>query len=58
MRFIGAGHDIRPSWPLRQLAALVPRGEFEVVPDVGHDFWHTDGRLWRATVTDACRSYL
>ena len=58
MRFIGAGHDIRPNWPLRQLAALVPLGEFEFVPDVVHDFWHTDGQLWRATITDACTRYL
>ena len=58
MRFIGAGHDIRPNWPLRQLAALVPRGEFEFVPDVVHDFWHTDSPLWRATITDACMRYL
>lgn len=26
MRFIAAGNDIRPSWPLQQLAELVPEG--------------------------------
>lgn len=31
MSFIAAGGDIRPSWPLKQLAELVPAGEFTVV---------------------------
>jgi len=47
MRFIAAGADIRPSWPLAQLAALLPRGEFSTVPDVPHDFWSTDPRCGR-----------
>lgn len=54
MRFIGAGADIRPDWPLRQLARLVPAGAFESVADVPHDFWATDPDLWRATCTTAC----
>lgn len=55
MEFIAAGGDIRPNWPLRQLAALVPHGRFDLVPDVPHDFWATDLGLWTATVTDACQ---
>ena len=39
MHFIAAGADIRPSWPLAQLGALVPHGTFTTVPDVPHDFW-------------------
>ena len=35
MQFIAAGNDIRPSWPLAQLAALVPRGSFTTVPPPG-----------------------
>lgn len=54
MRFIAAGDDIRPDWPLRQLAALVPAGTFGSVAEVPHDFWATDPDLWQATCTTAC----
>lgn len=54
MRFIAAGADIRPSWPLEQLARLVPDGSFATVPGVVHDFWDSDPDLWVATVTAAC----
>ncbi|MGW7684737.1 alpha/beta fold hydrolase [Kribbella sp. NPDC054772] len=54
MHFIAAGDDIRPSWPLAQLAALVPRGEFSTVPGVPHDFWFTHPELWSKTVAAAC----
>ena len=53
MHFVAAGDDIRPSWPLAQLAALVPRGRFSTVPGVPHDFWHTHPEVWTRTVTDA-----
>jgi proline iminopeptidase len=55
MTFVAAGNDIRPSWPLRQLAELVPGGAFEVVPGVPHDYWATDPDLWRVTCTTACQ---
>jgi proline iminopeptidase len=54
MHFVAAGDDVRPSWPLEQLAVLVPRGAFSVVPGVPHDFWSTDPEAWRQTVTSAC----
>jgi proline iminopeptidase len=54
MSFVAAGNDIRPSWPLQQLAELVPGGAFEVVPAVPHDFWATDPEVWRTTCTTAC----
>lgn len=53
MTFLAAGADIRPSWPLAQLAALVPGGSFEIVPDVPHDFWATSPDVWRRVVTRA-----
>ncbi|HEY2793124.1 MAG TPA: hypothetical protein VGJ28_12230, partial [Micromonosporaceae bacterium] len=56
MHFITAGDDIRPSWPLAQLAALVPRGRFSTVSGVPHDFWSTHPEVWTATVAAACRS--
>ena len=54
MTFIAPGDDVRPTWPLQQLAALVPQGAFEVVPGAGHDFWSTHPQLWRAVCTAAC----
>ena len=56
MTVIAAGDDIRPSWPLRQLAALVPRGTFIEVPDIPHDFWSTRPHVWVDVVTSACRN--
>ena len=55
MSFIAADNDIRPSWPLQQLAELVPGGTFQVVPDVVHDWWATDAALWQDAWTIACR---
>ena len=54
MQFIAAGNDIRPSWPLQQLAELVPRGSFETVPHVAHNFWATDPDIWLDVTTRAC----
>ena len=54
MTFIAPADDVRPTWPLQQLAALVPLGAFEVVPGAGHDFWSTHPQLWRAVSTAAC----
>jgi proline iminopeptidase len=54
MHLIAAGDDIRPSWPLTQLAALVPHGTFSTVPGVPHDFWLTHPEVWTTAVADAC----
>jgi proline iminopeptidase len=54
MRFIAAANDIRPDWPLRQLAELVPAGSFELVAGVDHNFWTTDPERWIEVVTEAC----
>lgn len=54
MRFIAAGADVRPDWPLRQLAALVPDGSFRSVPRVPHDFWATDPDVWVEVISTAC----
>jgi proline iminopeptidase len=56
MHFIAAGDDIRPPWPLAQLAALVPHGKFSTVPGVPHDFWFTHPEVWTKTVTNACNA--
>ena len=57
MAVIAAGNDIRPPWPLRQLAALVPGAAFTEVAGVPHDFWATDPQVWREVVTQACRAH-
>jgi proline iminopeptidase len=54
MHFIAAGNDIRPSWSIEQVAALVPRGRFSTVPGVPHDFWFTHPEVWTKTITNAC----
>lgn len=54
MRFVAAGDDIRPDWPLRQLAELVPQASFEVLDGVPHDLWHSHPERWVALVTAAC----
>jgi len=54
MHFVAAGEDIRPPWPLQQLAALVPRGSFQTVIGVPHDLWSTHPASWRDVVSTAC----
>lgn len=54
MVFVAAGADIRPSWPLAQLAALVPQAELITVDGAAHDFWATEPGRWR----DACQEAL
>jgi len=54
MDFLAAGNDIRQSWPLQQLAALVPTSTFDVVPDVPHDFWSTHPDTWLDVVRTTC----
>jgi proline iminopeptidase len=55
MTFLAAEHDIRPSWPLQQLAALVRRGSFVQIAGVPHDLWSTHPQVWVDVVTEACR---
>lgn len=50
-----AGNDVRPSWPLHQLANVLPRGRLVEVAGVPHDFWSTHPKIWTDVVTKACR---
>jgi proline iminopeptidase len=54
MEFVAAEQDIRPSWPLEQLAALLPDGCFVRVAEVSHDFWFTHPDVWVEVITQAC----
>jgi proline iminopeptidase len=56
MTFVAAGDDIRPDWPLRQLAALVPHGEFRQLAAVPHNFWSTHRAVWADLVSELCRA--
>jgi len=48
-----AAGDIRPSWPARQVAALVPGARLTELPDVPHDLWHTHPAVWQGLVASA-----
>lgn len=37
--FIGAEKDIRPSWPIQQLAALIETSESKLIIGAGHYIW-------------------
>lgn len=54
MTFLAPEHDIRPSWPLQQLAALVRHGRFQELPGVAHNLWSTHPQVWVDHVTAAC----
>jgi proline iminopeptidase len=54
MTFMAAEHDIRPSWPLRQLAVLVRGGSFKQIPGVDHNLWSTHPDVWVDHITQAC----
>ncbi|GAB2485572.1 hypothetical protein GCM10027030_19480 [Luteococcus sediminum] len=56
MSFVAAGDDIRPSWPVEQLAVLVPRGRFRSLAGLVHDFWTTDPRRWVQECVAECRA--
>jgi proline iminopeptidase len=57
MTFIAPQHDIRPAWPLRQLAALVRHGRFEELPGVDHNLWSTHPEVWVDCITKACHAH-
>ncbi len=56
MTFVAAQQDIRPDWPLRQLAALVPNGIFYELADVPHNFWSTHPTQWTRVVSELCHA--
>jgi len=43
-------NDIRPAWPTEQLANLLPRGEFVLIPGAGHVIWATHPEELRHTL--------
>lgn len=41
MLAISGEKDIRPVWPVQQIARLMPNARLEMLPDAPHDFWLT-----------------
>lgn len=50
--WIYAENDIRPSWPERQIAALVAQGEFRLIAGAEHAIWLTHADALRAELRD------
>ena len=54
--YIGAGNDIRPNWPARQLAALIKNGNYKEIPEASHYIWNTHAQelseILRATIRE------
>ncbi len=50
--FIAGGRDIRPWWPIAQLAGLLPRGRFELLPEAGHLLYQDAPAAVQALIRD------
>jgi proline iminopeptidase len=53
--FINAEKDIRPNWPTRQLAALMPNGKYVEIPGAAHHIWLTHADQLRHELRKAVR---
>ena len=51
--FINGSEDIRPSWPTRQLAALMPYGRYVEIAGAAHTVWLTHAAELRAALREA-----
>ncbi len=51
--FISGTEDIRPDWPTRQLAALLPNGRFVEIPGAEHVIWLTHAAALRTELLRA-----
>ena len=53
VHYLLAGEDIRPNWPLLQVAALLPKGRVEIVHGAPHSMWLTHPTPFRAALRRA-----
>lgn len=53
--FINGGEDIRPNWPTKQLASLMPRGRYVEIPGAAHYIWLTHAAELRHELRRAVR---
>lgn len=51
--FINASDDIRPNWPTRQLAELIPGGRYVEIDGAAHHIWLTHQKELGAALRDA-----
>ncbi len=51
--FINASDDIRPNWPTRQLAELIPDGRYVEIEGAAHHLWLTHATELRGALRDA-----
>jgi proline iminopeptidase len=52
MLAVSGSEDIRPSWPVEQLANLMPNACFVLIEGDTHEPWHRDGSAMRAVLRD------
>ena len=53
--FINGREDIRPNWPTKQLASLMPRGRYIEIPGAAHNIWLTHAAELRDELRRAVR---
>ena len=53
VHYLLAGEDIRPNWPLLQVAALLPQGSYEIVQGAQHSIWLTHATQFRTALRRA-----
>ena len=56
--FLYGEQDIRPSWPVEQVAALMPRARFVMVPDAPHLLWSTQSEAMQTHLRTFLREHL
>jgi proline iminopeptidase len=49
--FIYGDQDIRPHWPIEQIAHLLPQARFELLSGANHYLWHTHAAQLRQLMT-------
>jgi proline iminopeptidase len=57
VHYILAGEDIRPNWPLQQVAALLPQGSQQIIHGAGHSIWMTHPEPLRSALRAALQLY-
>lgn len=53
--FLYGGRDIRPSWPVEQVAALLPDAQFHRIEDADHHIWTSHPDTMRELVRNFVR---
>jgi proline iminopeptidase len=54
--FVYGEKDIRPSWPVEQLAKLLPNARFELIRGAAHFIWFTHSNELKALLRDFLKS--